>query len=632
MNSKLNKSLTYNSLFVGNGSNEAVAFGVGTNGQVLTVVGGSVAWQTPTPPGDVSGPGSSTDRGLASWNGTSGDALYSSTATIDASNNLAGIANVTLTAGSALRTATSAGNTLLLQAYDVDGTAYVTFATLTANNHPTMDLGTGVTIGGAAIYRVGGTDVAVADGGTGLSSYTVGDILYADGAASLAQLAAGTSGYVLTSNGAGVAPSWQAASSVSGLTADRIPFATSSTTLGDDGALTWDNTNKILNLNGMKIFTGIWDGAPNYDNLFITSGMNDWANIVAGDNIGIGEGALYSATGAVADNIALGANALFNITNGSRNIAIGTNAGANTSVTYGNIFIGYNTVMTGAGALGQYNVLLGFGIDGPTDGSYNVLIGNALDIQSVNNDGQLSIQNAIFGTGNTGIGTTPSTGNIGIYTVAPTARLHLPAGTATANTAPLKFTSGTALTTPENGAIEYHSSHLYFTDGGTRYQLDHALNTDVSGQISGLTEKTTPIDADLLLIEDSAASNAKKKVQRSNLFGKWTSYAPTFGGFSADPTYTAYYVLIGKMCIVSMIGSALGTSNATTFTITLPFNANGTYESSITNVVNSGAIQANGKVTTSAASNVATLLRSLNAAWTASSTKIANFLLIYEIE
>ncbi|AZO45877.1 hypothetical protein EJ076_34735 [Mesorhizobium sp. M7D.F.Ca.US.005.01.1.1] len=41
----------------------------------------------------------------------------------------------------------------------------------------------------ASFYTVGGADVAVADGGTGLSSYTAGDILYATGATTLAKLA-----------------------------------------------------------------------------------------------------------------------------------------------------------------------------------------------------------------------------------------------------------------------------------------------------------------------------------------------------------------------------------------------------------------------------------------------------------
>lgn len=46
--------------------------------------------------------------------------------------------NLTLAAGGALRTSTSAGNTLLLQAYDTDtGPAYVTMITLTAGTAPT---------------------------------------------------------------------------------------------------------------------------------------------------------------------------------------------------------------------------------------------------------------------------------------------------------------------------------------------------------------------------------------------------------------------------------------------------------------------------------------------------------------
>lgn len=67
-----------------------------------------------------------------------------------------------------------------------------------------------------------------------------------------------------------------------------------------------------------------------------------------------------------------------------------------------------------------------------------------------------------------------STGKIGLGngTTNPTSWLTLPAGTTAANSAPLKFTTGTAMTTPEDGSIEYHSSHLYFTIGSTRFQLD----------------------------------------------------------------------------------------------------------------------------------------------------------------
>ena len=54
-------------------------------------------------------------------------------------------------------------------------------------------------------------------------------------------------------------------------------------------------------------------------------------------------------------------------------------------------------------------------------------------------------------------------GNVGIGTTSPTAVLHLKAGTATANTAPLKLTSGTLNTTPEPGAVEFLTDKFYGT-------------------------------------------------------------------------------------------------------------------------------------------------------------------------
>jgi hypothetical protein len=58
---------------------------------------------------------------------------------------------------------------------------------------------------------------------------------------------------------------------------------------------------------------------------------------------------------------------------------------------------------------------------------------------------------------------------------APTAFLHFAAGTAAAGTAPLKFTAGTNLTAPEDGAVEYDGTNYYFTTGATRYTLARTL-------------------------------------------------------------------------------------------------------------------------------------------------------------
>lgn len=61
-----------------------------------------------------------------------------------------------------------------------------------------------------------------------------------------------------------------------------------------------------------------------------------------------------------------------------------------------------------------------------------------------------------------------ATNRLGVGVAAPTAALHLKAGSATASTAPIKLTGGTLLTTPEAGAIEYQSGRLYFTDDSPR--------------------------------------------------------------------------------------------------------------------------------------------------------------------
>ena len=67
-----------------------------------------------------------------------------------------------------------------------------------------------------------------------------------------------------------------------------------------------------------------------------------------------------------------------------------------------------------------------------------------------------------------------STGNTGFSVDVPTAIVHLKAGTASAGTAPLKFSSGTNLTTPEPGAIEYDGSNLFYTNNTARKQVSNA--------------------------------------------------------------------------------------------------------------------------------------------------------------
>lgn len=80
-----------------------------------------------------------------------------------------------------------------------------------------------------------------------------------------------------------------------------------------------------------------------------------------------------------------------------------------------------------------------------------------------------------------------STGSVGIGTTSPSAVLHLKAGTATANTAPLKFTAGLLLASPENGAMEFDGTNYYLTAGGTRRAIG-------SGSIAGTLDSITTIN------------------------------------------------------------------------------------------------------------------------------------------
>lgn len=74
----------------------------------------------------------------------------------------------------------------------------------------------------------------------------------------------------------------------------------------------------------------------------------------------------------------------------------------------------------------------------------------------------------VFGTTNTVRMTIAAGGNVGIGTPTPTAILHLKAGTGTANTAPLQFTSGTVETVARAGVMEYNGQFSLVPTDATR--------------------------------------------------------------------------------------------------------------------------------------------------------------------
>ncbi len=210
---------------------------------------------------------------------------------------------------------------------------------------------------------------------------------------------------------------WQTVSGggLTGLTNTRVLFATGSTTVGDDSTFTWNSTDKALTVNTVRLLRGairsvyLGEGAGNFtvtgiDNVGI--GYLALANVTSGQgNVSLGFGAVSALTTGV-ENIGIGANALTLLSSGNRNIGIGS--GALSSCT--------GSQNTGIGT----NVMSSL-----TSGNYNVAIGAFIQIQSNTSNGQLSIQNIIFGIGNTNTGTTVSTGSIGIGIAAPTTKLDV---------------------------------------------------------------------------------------------------------------------------------------------------------------------------------------------------------------
>ena len=109
----------------------------------------------------------------------------------------------------------------------------------------------------ATVQPVGtASPTAVAAGGTGGTTATAyGPVLTgtsATGAFKL-NLGPGTAAQVLTSNGAGAYPTWQAAAGVSGGTASRFALFTGASTLTTDAAFAFDvgaNTNPLMTVTG----------------------------------------------------------------------------------------------------------------------------------------------------------------------------------------------------------------------------------------------------------------------------------------------------------------------------------------------------------------------------------------------
>ena len=119
---------------------------------------------------------------------------------------------------------------------------------------------------------------------------------------------------------------------------------------------------------------------------------------------------------------------------------------------------------------------------------------------------------------------------------------------------------------------------------------------------------------------------------------QWLNWTPVLTGFSADPGSAIYrFKVEGNTCMINVQHGSNGTSNATSFTISLPITAktlsNYVSQRTIPFLVNNNASEQNNGIAqiTSAGTSVI-LLRALSGTgWTASNGKRARFDIEYEI-
>lgn len=211
------------------------------DGSALTGIAGS---------GDVDGPASATDNAIARFDSTTGKLIQNSAVTIaDTSGNMAGVGTINT------HTIPGGTGTLALTSQITGTNSGTNTGDVTLSGTPDY-----ITISGQVITR-GAVDLAadvtgtlpVANGGTGATTLGDAGVLIGNGTGAVAVTGAGTSGQVLTSNGAGVDPTFQTISGTGdivgpGSSTDNAVTRFDSTTgkLVQNSAVTIDDSGNIV--------------------------------------------------------------------------------------------------------------------------------------------------------------------------------------------------------------------------------------------------------------------------------------------------------------------------------------------------------------------------------------------------
>jgi len=195
---------------------------------------------------------------------TAGTAAASKAVVLDSSTNITGIGTITATtfSGALSGNATSATSAATLtSARNIGG---VSFNGSAAINLPGVNAAGDQNTSGTAAGL--SATLVVASGGTGLASYTAGDMFYYASGTTLTKLAKGTADQVLTMNNGATAPGWETAA------AGGVSFSGSTA----NGMVTYGSSSSAVVES--KITFGTAVAGSNSDVLKIEGDFGDYAN------------------------------------------------------------------------------------------------------------------------------------------------------------------------------------------------------------------------------------------------------------------------------------------------------------------------------------------------------------------
>ena len=209
----------------------------------------------------------------------------------------------------------------------------------------------------------------VANGGTNLSTYTTGDILYASAANVLSKLPTGSNGQVLILSGG--LPTWGTSTNVTTINGDSGSITGSTVKIYANNASLGCGSSVLFTNSSTTSTLSVTDGLSNS---IMGSGAGK-AGISGANNSGWGRLCLASLTSGDS-NQAIGSTSLTNCTSGHRNCAVGVISLKNLTTGTQNTGIGNQSLENIT--TGSNNIAIGYqaGISLTTSNSTNILIGN----------------------------------------------------------------------------------------------------------------------------------------------------------------------------------------------------------------------------------------------------------------